>query len=157
MDIESISIQKVISHDSPLAAGISASSGVVSGRIAFTGEVAERFSADGPVILVRDMVTPDDIPGIAICAGILTARGARTSHAAVVARQMGKVCIVNCTDLDIDVPNHKCRLGRRELSEGDEITLDGNAGLVYLYHGKVDVVYEKPLALIDVVKSWGTI
>jgi pyruvate,orthophosphate dikinase len=157
VDIESISIQKVISHDSPLASGVSASSGVASGRIAFTGEEAERFSAEGPVILVREIVTPDDIQGITICAGILTARGARTSHAAVVARQMGKVCIVNCTDLEIDVPNHKCRLGGRELSEGDDITLDGNAGLVYLDHGKVDVVYEKPLALIDVVKSWGTI
>jgi pyruvate,orthophosphate dikinase len=157
LDIESISIQKVISHDAPLAAGISASSGVASGRIAFTGEAAERFSAEGPVILVREMVTPDDIQGITICAGILTARGARTSHAAVVARQMGKVCIVNCTDLEIDVPNHKCRLGRRELSEGNVITLDGNAGLVYLDHGKVDVVYEKPLALIDIVKSWGAI
>ncbi len=154
VDIESISIQKVISHEAPLAAGISASSGVASGRIAFTGEVAERFSASGPVILVREMATPDDIQGISICAGILTARGARTSHAAVVARQMGKVCIVNCTDLEIDIPNHKCRLGGRELSEGDVITLDGNAGLVYLDHGKVEVVYEKPLPLIDIVKSW---
>jgi len=157
VDIESISNQKVISHDSPLASGVSASSGVASGRIAFTGEAAERFSALGPAILVREIVTPDDIQGITICAGILTARGARTSHAAVVARQMGKVCIVNCTDLEIDVPNHKCRLGGRELSEGDDITLDGNAGLVYLDHGKVDVVYEKPLALIDIVKSWGAI
>ncbi len=155
VDIESISIQKVISHDSPLAAGISASSGVAFGRIAFTDEVAERFSVDGPVILVREMVTPDDIQGITICSGILTARGARTSHAAVVARQMGKVCIVNCTDLEIDILNHKCRLGGRELSEGDAITLDGNAGLVYLDHGKVEVVHEKPLALINVVKSWG--
>ncbi|VVB90867.1 Phosphoenolpyruvate synthase [uncultured archaeon] len=154
VDIESISVQKVISHEAPLAAGISASSGVASGRIAFTGRVAERFSAEGPVILVREMVTPDDIPRIAICAGILTARGARTSHAAVVARQMGKVCIVNCTDLEIDVPNHKCQLGGRELSEGDVITLDGNAGLVYLDHRKVEVLYEKPLALIAVVKSW---
>jgi pyruvate,orthophosphate dikinase len=157
VDIESIIIQKVISHDSPLASGVSASSGVASGRIAFTGEVAERFSAEGHVILVKEMVTPDDIQSITICAGILTARGARTSHAAVVARQMGKVCIVNCTDLEIDVPNHKCRLGGRELSEGAVITLDGNAGLVYLDHGKVEVVHEKPLALIDVVKSWGAI
>jgi pyruvate,orthophosphate dikinase len=119
--------------------------------------MAERFSSGGPVILVKEMGTPDDIPRIAICAGILTARGARTSHAAVVARQMGKVCIVNCTDLEIDVPNHKCRLGGRELSEGDVITLDGDTGLVYLDHGKVEVVNEKPLALIDVVKSWGAI
>jgi pyruvate,orthophosphate dikinase len=155
VDIESISVQKVISHEAPLAAGISASSGVASGRIAFTGGVAERFSAGGPVILVKEMITPDDIPRIAVCAGILTARGARTSHAAVVARQMGKVCIVNCTDLEIDVSSHKCRLGGRELSEGDVITLDGDAGSVY--PGKVEVLYEKPHALIAVVKGWGAI
>jgi pyruvate,orthophosphate dikinase len=117
--------------------------------------VAERFSAGGPVILVKEMITPDDIPRIAVCAGILTARGARTSHAAVVARQMGKVCIVNCTDLEIDVSSHKCRLGGRELSEGDVITLDGDAGSVY--PGKVEVLYEKPHALIAVVKGWGAI
>jgi pyruvate,orthophosphate dikinase len=155
VDVDSISVPKVISHEAPLAAGISASDGVASGRIVFTGEVAEKFSADEPTILVKEMATPDDIPIIAICAGILTARGARTSHAAVVARQMGKVCIVNCTDLEMDVTNHKCRLGGQELSEGAVITLDGNAGLVYLDHGKVDVVYEKPLALIDVLRSWG--
>lgn len=114
MDIDSISIQKVVSHEAPLAAGISASSGVASGRIAFTGEMAERFSADGSVILVREMVTPDDIPRIAICAGMLTARGARTSHVAVVARQMGKVCIVSCTDLEIDVSS------RRKSNPGSE-------------------------------------
>ncbi len=154
VDIESISVQKVLTQDAPLAAGISASSGVASGRIAFTGEAAERFSAEG-VILVKEMVTPDDIPRIAVCAGILTARGARTSHAAVVARQMGKVCIVNCTALEIDIPNHKCRLGRRELYEGDVITLDGDAGSVY--RGKVEVLSEKPVELIAVVKGWGSL
>ncbi len=151
VDIESISVQKVLTQDAPLAIGISASGGVASGRIAFTGEAAERLSAEG-VILVKEMVTPNDIPRIAACAGILTARGARTSHAAVVARQMGKVCIVNCTVLEIDAPNHRCRLGGRELSEGDVITLDGDTGLVYF--GKVEVLNEKPLALIDIVKGW---
>ncbi len=151
IDIESISVQKVLTQDAPLATGISASGGVASGRIAFTGEAAERLSAED-VILVKEIVTPDDIPRIASCAGILTARGARTSHAAVVARQMGKVCIVNCTALEIDAPNHRCRLGGRELSEGDVITLDGDTGLVYFR--KVEVLNEKPLALIDIVKGW---
>ncbi len=151
VDVESIRIQKLITRDAPLARGISASGGVASGRIAFTGETAKWFSAEG-AILVKEMVTPDDIPGITACEGILTARGARTSHAAIVAIQMGKVCIVNCPALELDIPNRRCRLGGRGFSEGDVITLDGDSGSVY--PGKVEVSYERPLALIDIVKGW---
>jgi pyruvate,orthophosphate dikinase len=75
---------------------------VATGSIAFSAERAIKDSVAGKVILVRETASPDDITGIDASAGMLTARGARTSHAAVVARQMGKVCVVNCTELVIE-------------------------------------------------------
>jgi len=86
---------------------------------------------------------------------LLTAKGARTSHAAVVARHMGKVCIVNCSGLEIDLTHHKCHLGGQELREGDTISLDGNSGSIY--SGIVGTTYEKPGELLDIVNSWKTI
>jgi len=153
IDIEHIVLRRVRTSDPPLASGISASSGVASGKIALTAEQALQFSGEGPVILVRQTASPDDIQGIGVAEGILTARGARTSHAAVVARQMGKVCIVNCTDLSIDVRRHVCRFGSKVVYEGDTITLDGGTGAVY--SGTVEVTHERPEPLLEIVRSWG--
>ena len=102
--------------------------------------------------MVRETASPEDIEGIRVASGLLTAKGARTSHAAVVARQMGKVCIVNCAGLEIDASRHKCSLGGQELREGETISLDGDSGLVY--SGVVGTNYEKPLDLIEIVNSW---
>ena len=132
--------------------GISASGGVASGTIAFTQERAVHDEAAGPVILVRDTASPDDIAGIDIAAGLLTARGARTSHAAVVARQLGKVCVVNCTDFLIDIPRHRCTIRGVTLREGETISIDGNTGSVY--KGQVTVSVERPSDLIRVARSW---
>ncbi|WP_231698364.1 PEP-utilizing enzyme [Ottowia caeni] len=82
-------------------------------------------------LLVRQDAQTSDIAALDSAAGLLTQRGARTSHAAVVARQMNKVCLVACDELHIDEAHRSVQIGQQELSEGDVITLDGNEGLVY--------------------------
>jgi pyruvate,orthophosphate dikinase len=153
VDLDSISIRKVISRDYPVAVGIPASAGVATGGIAFSGEQAERDAAGGrPTILVRETASPDDLPGIAVAQGLLTMRGARTSHAAVVARQMGKICVVNCTNLEINLSRRRCSLSGHELREGEVISIDGNSGNVYI--GAVEYAEEKPINLIARVRTW---
>ena len=153
VDIDSITILKIRSRDYPIAIGVPASSGVASGKIVFSNERAAQEAGEGSdVILVRETASPDDLPGIHVARGLLTARGARTSHAAVVARQLGKICVVNCTTLEIDLSRHRCTIGGQELREGEIITIDGNTGRVYL--GEMEVVLEKPRDLIDLVRSW---
>lgn len=142
IDPATIELSTIQSDETPLARGISASGGVAQGTIAFSAEAAALDSSRGPVILVRETASPDDIAGIEVSAGILTARGARTSHAAVVARQMGKVCIVNCSALRIEPSRHRCVIGDVTLREGDIISLDGNTGEIY--RGKVEVIRKKP-------------
>jgi pyruvate,orthophosphate dikinase len=152
IDLDSIKVQRVSTSDYPIGTGISASGGVAIGSVALTPERALADAGKGPVILVRETASPEDIEGIQIASGLLTAKGARTSHAAVVARQMGKVCIVNCTGLEIDTSYHKCHLGGQELREGDTISLDGDSGRVY--SGVVGITYEQPLDLLEIVRSW---
>ena len=152
IDPETVVMRRVDSHEEPLGFGEPASAGVASGRVALTREKAETYALDGPAILVRNTLSPDDLPGVTASAGVLAARGARTSHAAVVARQMGKVCIVNCPDLLVGTAEGTCRFGRREIAEGDVITLDGNSGAIYA--GTVDVVEEEPTELIETVRGW---
>jgi pyruvate,orthophosphate dikinase len=120
--------------------------------VAFTGERAEADAASGGVILVRPTASPDDIAGIQAAAGLLVARGGRTSHAAVVARQLGKVCVVNCTGLAIDLRRHRCSLGETVLREGDVISIDGDTGRVY--RGVVAVTEQQPVALLERVRGW---
>ena len=152
IDPGSISIQAVTDAGPPLATGIPASTGVAAGRIALSSERAGELAKGSPVILVRETATPDDIRGIGISAGILTAKGARTSHAAVVARQMGKVCIVGCEALKIDPARRACAFPAKELFEGDTLTLDGRAGAIY--EGAARIVTERPEGLIHLVRQW---
>jgi pyruvate, orthophosphate dikinase len=149
---ESLELQEVRSDAPPIAHGISASGGVAQGSIAFSAERAILDRVAGPVILVREAATPDDIAGIEASAGILTARGARTSHAAVVARHMGKVCVVNCTDLHIDPARHRCTIGGFPFREGDTISIDGTSGAVF--GGTVQVVRQRPEELLAKVRQW---
>jgi pyruvate,orthophosphate dikinase len=152
VDVESIRVQRVASEATPLARGEPASTGVASGAIALSAERAGAWAADRAVILVRETASPDDIAGMAAASGLLTARGVRTSHAAVVARQMGKVCIVNCAELSIDIRARRCRIGAGELAEGALLTLDGNTGNVY--SGRVEVSQERPEELLALYRSW---
>jgi pyruvate,orthophosphate dikinase len=117
-----------------LARGLNAGPGAASGRIHFNAEDAEAAAGRGePVMLVRIETSPEDIRGMAAAEGILTARGGMTSHAALVARQMGKVCVAGCEALLIDYRARELRVGEREtvLREGDDLSIDGTTGEVF--------------------------
>jgi pyruvate,orthophosphate dikinase len=116
----------------PIAHGLPASPGAASGRIVFTAEDAEAAAENGDaVILVRRETSPEDIHGMHAAQGILTALGGMTSHAAVVARGMGKCCVAGCAALSIDFERRTATLGGVSLTERDVITLDGSTGNVY--------------------------
>ncbi len=115
------------------ATGLNASPGAATGAIVFDADVAEeRGRAGKGVILVRWETTPDDINGMIFAQGILTAHGGMTSHAAVVARGMGKPCVAGCDGLSLDVAARTVRIGDRSLLEGDVITIDGGTGNVII-------------------------
>ena len=136
-----------------LAMALVAGMGVASGVIALDSDAVKRLSADDtPVILVRQATVTTDIEGMALAAGILTGSGGRTSHAAVVARQLGKVCLVACPELDIDLPRRQCRIGGTLLNEGDFLSLDGNSGAVHA--GRLVPVTERPDRALAVIATW---
>lgn len=116
----------------PLGQGATACNGVATGEIALDAARAQARHASGAaVILVRRDAETCDMAALEHAQGLLTARGARTSHAAVVARQMGKVCLVGCSTLHIDDSARTVQLGERTFQEGDVLTLDGNDGSIY--------------------------
>jgi pyruvate, orthophosphate dikinase len=123
-----------------VAKGLNASPGAATGQVVFTADDAVAWKDQGKdTILVRVETTPDDVHGMIAARGVLTAKGGATSHAAVVARGMGKPCVAGCEALEIDRRTKVARVAERELHEGDWITIDGSTGNVIL--GK--------LALID--------
>ncbi len=93
-----------------------------------------------------------DVAGFAVSAGILTAVGGRTAHAALVARQMGKPCIVGCAALKVDAASHSARLGEAAISEGDWLSIDGEVGTIYL--GGREIVVDRPDAALAEVERW---
>ncbi len=118
-----------------VAKGINAGPGAASGAIAFSADKAVEFAKEGPSLLVRPETNPDDIEGMDAAQGILTAIGGRTSHAAVVARGMGKPCVVGCSSLRIDEHAGTMAVNGDNLKEGDHLSIDGFTGEVYL--GKI--------------------
>jgi len=115
------------------AKGLPAGPGAASGRVVFSAADAEAWAARGEqVLLVRDFTSPKDIRGMDAAQGILTAQGGMTSHAALVARQMGKVCIVGCSALDIDMKARTFKADDATVNEGDWISIDGFTGEVIL-------------------------
>src|SRR5512140_1606218 len=136
-----------------LAKGLNAGPGAASGRVVFNAPDAEEWKRRGEkVILTRIETSPEDIKGMDAAEGILTARGGMTSHAALVARQMGKVCVAGCSALEIDYATHTMNVKGKVIREGDWISLDGTTGEVI--EGKVatkpsevlQVLIEKTLA-----------
>jgi pyruvate,orthophosphate dikinase len=115
-----------------LTRGLGACPGVAVGRVAITADNAARMVADGPVILVRPETSPLDMHGLAAAAGVVTARGGPASHAAVVARAMGKPAVVGVADLTVDVANAAVRAGGRTVREGTLIAIDGTGGEVVI-------------------------
>jgi pyruvate, orthophosphate dikinase len=123
----------------PIAVGLAASPGAASGKAIFDADEAERVGKLGQkVILVREETKPEDIHGFFAAQGILTSRGGKTSHAAVVARGMGKPCVSGCEELHIDPTGREATIGNIHVKEGDFITIDGSRGEVYL--GEVSTV-----------------
>ncbi|HZB85190.1 MAG TPA: pyruvate, phosphate dikinase [Gaiellaceae bacterium] len=121
------------------AKGLNASPGAATGKVVLDADTAEeRGKAGDDVILVRWETTPDDIHGMLVARGVVTARGGLTSHAAVVARQMGTPCVAGVEGLSIDLDGRTIRLGEAELAEGDVVTIDGGTGEVIV--GEVDLV-----------------
>jgi pyruvate, orthophosphate dikinase len=122
--------KQAMTEGNVLAKGLPAGPGAASGKIALTADRAAEMAAAGPVLLVRAETSPEDIVGMHASAGILTSRGGMTSHAAVVARGLGKPCIVGAGDLDVDEHAGEVRVKGRTFHEGDELSIDGSTGEV---------------------------
>ncbi|HVU79133.1 MAG TPA: pyruvate, phosphate dikinase [Gaiellaceae bacterium] len=136
-----------------VATGLAASPGAASGHAVFDADrAAERGAAGEAVILVRPETTADDIHGLIASRGVLTARGGMTSHAAVVARGIGKPCVAGCAALEIDLDRRTAQIAGATLREGDTVTVDGTTGRVVL--GAVPLVEPAPNADLDVVLGW---
>jgi pyruvate,orthophosphate dikinase len=127
------------SHREPLTLGMAASPGAAVGEAVFDAQAAVSVAEQGrPAILIRRETNPDDLGGMIAAEGILTSRGGKTSHAAVVARGMGKTCVCGAEDVVVDAAARTARIGDTVISEGDLISIDGSSGAVFA--GAVDVV-----------------
>ncbi|MHA1590849.1 MAG: pyruvate, phosphate dikinase [Candidatus Njordarchaeales archaeon] len=137
----------------PIARGLPASPGAAVGKVIFSSEEAEELGKRGEkVILVRPETTPEDIGGMAAAQGILTARGGMTSHAAVVARAMGKPAVVGAEMIHIDLEKEEFRVGDVVVKKGDVITIDGTAGEVYV--GELPTIEPKLTSEALELLSW---
>jgi pyruvate,orthophosphate dikinase len=137
----------------PLATGLPASPGAASGKIVFDADTAETRGRGGErIILVREETKPEDIHGFFQAQGILTARGGKTSHAAVVARGMGKPCVSGCEAIVIDDKARRARIGDTTLHEGDVVTIDGSTGRVYA--GEVPTVEPEFSQEMETLLAW---
>jgi pyruvate, orthophosphate dikinase len=133
--------------------GLNASPGAATGRIVFDADAAaERGAAGEPVILVRWETTPDDIHGMVQAKGILTVHGGMTSHAAVVARGMGKPCVAGCEGVSLDMQARTARVGGTQLAEGDVLTIDGGTGNVIV--GEVPLVPPQINEDFETILGW---
>ncbi len=155
IDLAALVQVSLVSADTPLLTGIGASGGIAAGRAAFSSDSARRLSAAGdPVILMRPDTSTADVEGFALAAGIVTSVGARTAHAALVARQMGKPCIVGCGGLVIDVAADRAQLAGTTIFGSDWITIDGDSGNIYL--GQRDTTVTRPEAELAEIAAWRT-
>ena len=144
--------EKALKAASPVASGLPASPGAACGAVYFTAEAAKAHAKEGPVLLVRNETSPEDIEGMQASEGILTARGGRTSHAAVVARGMGTCCVAGCGALYIDEEKGELTVGGNRVKEGDFMSIDGVTGNVYL--GKIATVEAEVAGEFATVMEW---
>ncbi|MDB2683049.1 pyruvate, phosphate dikinase, partial [Alphaproteobacteria bacterium] len=136
-----------------LTRGLPASPGAASGKVVFTSDEAEHFSHEGvDVILCRQETSPEDIHGMHASAGILTSRGGMTSHAAVVARGMGKACVAGAGELHIDGGSKTITVGKTMIKEGDILTIDGSTGEVML--GAVSTIKPELSGDFSAIMEW---
>ena len=154
LDLDSIQRTVVVRTPDlqPAARGVPAGHGVAVGRVAIDYEGAKRMSEAGdPVVLVRKTIATSDVAAMAICSGVLTALGGRTSHAALLARHMDKACVVGCRGLSISTDRRAITIASRVVPEGEYVSIDGNAGDIYI--GNVAVLTERPPE-VAIAKSW---
>ena len=145
--------EEALNNANALAKGLPASPGAASGRVYFHSEDVSHQSENGvDCILVRTETSPEDIEGMVKANGILTSRGGMTSHAAVVARGMGKCCVAGCSEIFVDEEEKTFRVGDETYREGDWISLDGNTGTVY--KGKLDTVEVALTGDFALLLSW---
>ena len=151
----------------PLGKGLPAGPGAAAGKIALTPDRAVEMKAAGQrVVLVRDETSPDDIHGMNAASGFVTARGGMTSHAAVVARQMGKVCVAGCEAVEV-IDTQSVRIGSKVFREGDYLSVNGSTGNVYdgdipvmeseiiqVVQGKLDAKRSQKYQLFSTILSW---
>ncbi len=136
-----------------IAKGLPASPGAATGAVVFHADKAVEWATEGKdVILVRKETSPDDIHGMDVARGILTAKGGMTSHAAVVARQMGKTCVAGCDTIDVDETTNRFMAGGKVVREGDFISLNGTTGEVIL--GKAPLIAPAMIGAFAVFMSW---
>ncbi|MCK5163031.1 MAG: pyruvate, phosphate dikinase [Desulfobacula sp.] len=128
------SLKRAVQQGKMLAAGLNVSPGAAVGQVVFDADIAEAWAKDTnkKVIMVRPETRPDDVHGMLASEGILTSRGGRTSHAALVARQFGKPAVVGASDINIDLTNRSMDINGLEIKEGEWISVDGTSGQVYL-------------------------
>jgi pyruvate,orthophosphate dikinase len=137
-----------------IAQGLPASPGAATGLVVFDADRAEIMGKDQglPVILVREETKPEDIHGFFAAQGILTSRGGKTSHAAVVARGMGKPCVAGAEGIAVDVQRREAHIGNKVITEGDRITIDGSTGNMYL--GAVPMVEPDFTQELNILLQW---
>jgi len=154
MLLEQLLVPQLAPHTvAPLACGLPASPGAASGHVVFDADTAEQRGKHGDkVILVREETKPEDIHGFFAAQAILTSRGGKTSHAAVVARGMGKPCVSGCDAIHIDVHERRATIGACVVREGDVITVDGSTGNVYA--GQLATVEADLLDQLTVLLGW---
>jgi pyruvate, orthophosphate dikinase len=137
----------------PVVSGVAASPGAAAGKVVFSADRCVIVAGEGEdVILVRPETTPDDIHGMAAALGILTSQGGKTSHAAVVARGMGKPAVTGAADLVVDVDAGIAHVQDHDIHEGDSITIDGTTGAVYI--GEVDLIPPEALDELEELLGW---
>lgn len=145
--------QNSVKNFEKVAKGIAASPGAATGVVVFDVKRTVTMGENGAkVILVREETKPEDVPAFFASVGILTSRGGKTSHAAVVARGMGKPCVVGCSELKIDYENKKCFANGKTILEGDAVTIDGSSGDVYL--GQIPTIDPKITDDFRTILSW---
>jgi pyruvate,orthophosphate dikinase len=153
LDLEALGQCQLLNPGAAMIGGVAASSGIAVGRAAFESASAERLARAGdPVILVRPDTSTADIAGFAAAAGIVTAIGGRTAHAALVARQMGKPCIVGCHGIVVDAAARRAQIGTATVTEGEWLSIDGDTGSIHL--GRHEIAVERPHAEIAEVGRW---
>ncbi|MDY6037760.1 MAG: pyruvate, phosphate dikinase [Eubacterium sp.] len=145
--------ENLLKKSKHIAKGLPASPGASSGKIYFSAQEAEKAASAGEaVILVREVTSPEDLAGMIVAKGILTAKGGVTSHAAVVARQMGKCCVAGCSEIVVSESKKELSVGTEIYREGDIISLDGYSGKVYA--GALNTVAPDLSGDFGVIMTW---